>query len=135
MFISPAFAQTPDAMNMMGSLQSFLPLILIFVIFYFLLIRPQQRRMKQHKAMLASIRRGDKIVTTGGLIGTVSKVVNEQELSVEITENVRVRVMRDMVANVLSRTEPAPGQVSNENGGGDGSDNGASRLKSLLTKK
>ncbi|GEO81099.1 preprotein translocase subunit YajC [Pararhodospirillum oryzae] len=136
MFISPAFAESAtDPAALMNSVQSFLPLILIFVIFYFLLIRPQQRRMKQHKAMLAAIRRGDKVVTTGGIIGTVAKVVSEQELSLEIAENVRVRVMRDMIANVLSRSEPAPGAESNDNRGGDKPEGTASGLKNLLTKK
>ncbi|ABC22565.1 protein translocase subunit yajC [Rhodospirillum rubrum ATCC 11170] len=113
MLISPAYAQSAPG-GALGGLEAFLPLILIFVIFYFLLIRPQQRRMKEHKAMLSAVRRGDKVVTNGGLIGTVVKVINEQELSLEIAENVKVRVMRDMIGNVLSKTEPVPGEASND---------------------
>jgi len=110
MLISPAYAQAaPPAGGAMETLGAFLPLILIFVIFYFLLIRPQQKRMKQHKAMLEAIRRGDRIVTNGGIVGTVVKVVNDAELSVEIAEGVKVRIMREMIANVLSKTEPVSG--------------------------
>lgn len=107
MFISPAYAQAAGGLAGDSFLQ-FMPLILIFVVFYFLLIRPQQKRMKEHKAMLESIRRGDKVVTTGGIIGLVTKVVDDRELQLEIAENVRVRVMRDMIASVLGKTEPAP---------------------------
>ncbi|WP_425545005.1 preprotein translocase subunit YajC [Caenispirillum bisanense] len=92
----------------MGGLEAFLPLILIFVVFYFLLIRPQQKRMKQHKELLANIRRGDRIVTNGGIIGQVTKV-QDGELQVEIAEGVKVKVLRDMVANVLAKTEPVSG--------------------------
>jgi len=109
MLISPAYAQAAPAGGVMESLGAFLPLILIFVIFYFLLIRPQQKRMKEHKAMLEAIRRGDRIVTNGGIVGTVVKVVNDSELAVEIADGVKVRVMREMIANVLSKTEPVSG--------------------------
>ncbi|MCF8480802.1 MAG: preprotein translocase subunit YajC [Rhodospirillum sp.] len=138
MFISPAYAQAASPGGALGGLESFLPLILIFVIFYFLLIRPQQRRMKEHKAMLGNVRRGDKIVTNGGIVGTVVKVVNETELSVEIAENVKVRVMRDMIANILSKTEPVSGEAAgNDNGGTNGPADGgmASKLKGLLGGK
>lgn len=118
MFISPALAQTaapaPGAMDTLGA---FLPLILIFVIFYFLIIRPQQKRMKDHKAMLAAIRRGDRIVTNGGIIGSVVKVSNDTELLVEIADNVRVKVLRDMVADVASKTEPVSGGGDKGKGG------------------
>ncbi len=107
MFISPAYAQGAPG-GAMGGLEAFLPLILIFVVFYFLLIRPQQKRMKQHKEVLANIRRGDRIVTNGGLIGQVTKV-QDGELQVEIAEGVKVKVLRDMVANVLAKTEPVSG--------------------------
>jgi preprotein translocase subunit YajC len=108
MFISQAFAQSAGgAPGGAGMLTSFLPLILIFVVFYFLLIRPQQKKQKEHKAMLAAVRRGDKIVTAGGIIGTVSKVIGDDELSVEIAEGVKVKVARSMVSTVLSKTEPA----------------------------
>ncbi|SOD93984.1 preprotein translocase subunit YajC [Caenispirillum bisanense] len=108
MFISPAYAQAAAPGGGMGGIEAFLPLILIFVVFYFLLIRPQQKRMKQHKELLANIRRGDRIVTNGGLIGQVTKV-QDGELQVEIAEGVKVKVLRDMVANVLAKTEPVSG--------------------------
>jgi preprotein translocase subunit YajC len=84
------------------------PLILIFVVFYFLLIRPQQKRMKEHREMLAALRRGDRIVTGGGIIGQIVKV-GDDELTVEVTEGVRVRVLRSTVSSVLSKPEPARG--------------------------
>ena len=82
------------------------PLVLIFVVFYFLLIRPQQKRAKEHKEMLLKIRRNDKIVTNGGLIGKVAKVNDDRdELELEIAENVRVKVRRGMIAEVVSKGE------------------------------
>ncbi|AIK95782.1 preprotein translocase subunit YajC [Candidatus Odyssella acanthamoebae] len=86
-------------------IMSFLPLLMIFVIFYFLLIRPQQRKMKEQQAMLGAVRRGDKVVTSGGLIGTVSKVNSDTEVLLEIAENVKVRVVKSMISEVLSKTE------------------------------
>ncbi|MFM2045804.1 MAG: putative preprotein translocase subunit YajC [Pseudomonadota bacterium] len=108
MFISTAYAQaaTPAA-DPMGGLISFLPIILIFVVFYFLLIRPQQKKMKEHKAMLDALRRGDRIVTGGGIVGTVTKVGTDDELQVEIAEGVRVKVLRGTIQAVLAKTEPA----------------------------
>jgi len=107
MLISTAYAQAAGGAGGGSAFASFIPFILIFVVFYFLLIRPQQKRMKDHNAMLNAIRRGDKIVTNGGIIGLVTKVLSEErELQVEIAENVRVRVRQDMVANVVSKTEP-----------------------------
>src|SRR3954467_6602580 len=106
MFISPAYAQAA-AGDQTQSLTAFVPLILIFIIFYFLMIRPQQKKMKDHRAVLDAIRRGDRIVTNGGLVGLVTKVnAEERQLDVEIAEGVRVKVMRDMVSTVLSKTEP-----------------------------
>lgn len=86
---------------------AFAPLVLIFVVFYFLLLRPQQKKMKVHQAMLAALRRGDRIVTNGGLIGVVVKILSDQEVQVEIAENVRVKVARAMISEVLAKTEPA----------------------------
>ena len=114
LLISPAFAQTA-ATGPAGSeslFASLMPLVMIFVIFYFLLIRPQQKKMKEHRHMQDSIRRGDKIVTAGGIIGTVTKV-EEQILVVEIAEGVKVDVHRHTVAESLSKPEPA--QASNKN--------------------
>ncbi len=86
---------------------SFIPLILIFAIMYFLLIRPQQKKLKEHQAMVAALRRGDQVVTQGGLIGKVSKVKDDQELELEIADGVKVRVVRNTIAQVLNKTEPA----------------------------
>ena len=85
----------------------FIPLILIFAIMYFLLIRPQQKKVKEHQNMVASLRRGDQVVTQGGLIGKVTKVKEENEIEVEVATGVKVRVVQNTVAQVLSKTEPA----------------------------
>jgi preprotein translocase subunit YajC len=105
MFISPAWAQGLGGGS--DALVQFLPLVLIFVVFYFLLIRPQQKKAKEHKEMLTKLRRGDRIVTGGGIIGTIAKVVDDSEISVEIAEGVRVRVLRATVSAVVARGEPA----------------------------
>lgn len=107
MLISPAYAQAAGGAGAGSAFTAFVPIILIFVVFYFLLIRPQQKRMKDHQAMLAAVRRGDKVVTNGGIVGTVTKVLtDERELMVEIAENVRIRVKQDMLSSVVSKTEP-----------------------------
>ncbi|NHQ73396.1 preprotein translocase subunit YajC [Roseovarius gahaiensis] len=93
----------------MEAIGQFIPLILIFAIMYFLLIRPQQKRLKEHKAMVQALRRGDQIVTQGGLIGKVSKVKEEDEVEVELADGVRVRVVKSTIAQVLNKTEPAEG--------------------------
>ncbi|SRR5690606_7368351 len=108
MLISPAYAQTAGASGF--DIAAFLPLILIFAVFYFLLIRPQQKKMKQHREMVAALRRGDKIVTAGGIIGTVAKVVNDNEILVEIADGVRVRLVRSQVTDVASKSAPAGGK-------------------------
>lgn len=108
MLVSPALAQAAATPAGPGALEAFLPIILIFVVFYFLLIRPQQKKMKQHKEMLAAIRRGDRIVTGGGIIGTVTKVVDDNEVQLEIAEGVRVRVQRALISGVIAKTEAAP---------------------------
>jgi preprotein translocase subunit YajC len=82
-------------------------LALIFVVFYFFLIRPQQQKAKQQRSMLDAIRRGDRVVTGGGFIGTVAKVVSNEEVLVDLADNVRVRVVRSTIAQVLAKTEPA----------------------------
>jgi preprotein translocase subunit YajC len=104
MFVTPAYAQAAGAG---GAIASFVPLILIFAIMYFLLIRPQQKRVKDHAKMVQTLRRGDQIVTQGGIVGKVSKVKEDGELEVEIAEGVKVRVIRSTVAQVLTKTEPA----------------------------
>ena len=82
-------------------------MILIFAIMYFLLIRPQQKKAKEHQKMVAALRRGDQVVTAGGLIGKVSKVKDDSEVEIELSEGVKVRVVRSTIAQVLSKTEPA----------------------------
>jgi preprotein translocase subunit YajC len=110
MFVSEAFAQTAGAAGAggfsMDTVQQFLPLILIFVVFYFLMIRPQQKKMKAHKEMVSALRRGDRVLLQGGIFGQVSKVVSDTELSVEIADKVQIRVTRNAVAEVLEKTQP-----------------------------
>ena len=113
MLITPAYAQAAagggDASSMMVQLA---PLALIFVVFYFFLIRPQQQKAKQQRSMLEAIRRGDRVVTAGGLIGTVAKVVNNEEVLIDLAENVRVRAVRSTISQVLAKTEPAKAKTS-----------------------
>ena len=106
MFATPAYAQAAGGAGAFGS---FIPLILIFAIMYFLLIRPQQKKVKEHQAMVAALRRGDQVVTQGGLIGKVTKVKEDDanEVEVELADGVKVRVVRNTIAQVLSKTEPA----------------------------
>ena len=107
MFVTPAYAQDAAGGAAGGALFQFLPLILIFAIMYFLLIRPQQKKLKQHQQMVAALRRGDQVVTQGGIIGKVSKVTEGQnEIELEIAQNVKVRVIRSTIATVLNKTEP-----------------------------
>jgi len=87
-------------------LVSLLPFILIFVIMYFLILRPQQKRQKQHADMVKNVRRGDTVVTSGGLVGKVTKVVDDDQIEVEIADGVRVRQMRQMVTDVRAKGEP-----------------------------
>jgi preprotein translocase subunit YajC len=107
MFVSPAWAQGAGGGGL-GGMEQLLPLVLIFVVFYFLLIRPQQKKAKVHREMLGNLRRGDRIVTNGGLIGTITRVPNETELILEVADGVKVRVLRGMIAESLSKTDPAP---------------------------
>ena len=103
MLISPAYAQVGGVGGF--DLMPLAPLVLIFVVFYFLLIRPQQKRMKEHKEMLGKVQRNDRIVTNGGLVGKVAKVHDERdELEVDIAENVRVTVRRGMISEVISKS-------------------------------
>ena len=106
MLISTAYAQGTGIFDQNALIQ-FLPLILIFVVFYFLLIRPQQRKAKDQRAMLDALRRGDRVVTGGGIIGTVARVDNAEEVTVDIAEGVRVRVLRSTISSVLAKPDPA----------------------------
>ena len=107
MFVTPAFAQTAGAGGAATIFQGVAPLVLIFAIMYFLLIRPQQKKMKEHKAMVDALRRGDQVLTGGGIMGKVHKVNDDGILEVEIAEGVRVRVPRSTITQVMSKTEPA----------------------------
>ena len=134
MLISPAYAQAAGGGGG-GGLEAFLPLILIFVIFYFLLIRPQQKKMKEHKAMLEAVRRGDKVVTNGGIIGTVSKVNEGDEVVVEIAEGVKVKVRKSMLSSVENKSEPQADKGKTVDKGDAANDEGekkAGGLRGLL---
>ena len=106
MLITPAFAQTSSAGGGADILGTTFLFVALIAIWYFLIIRPQQNQVKKHKEMLGNLRRGDTIVTNGGLIGKITKVVDEQEFQVEIADGVRVRVARGAVASLRSKTEP-----------------------------
>lgn len=106
MFITPAFAQGIGGANS-GMLVQLLPFLFIFVIIYVLIIRPQQKRAKAHKDMIASVRRGDTVVMSGGLIGKVTKVTDgNEELQIELATDVKVRVLRQMISDVRAKNEP-----------------------------
>jgi preprotein translocase subunit YajC len=104
--ITPAYAQSASALGGSDMLIQIIPFILIFIIMYFLMIRPQQKRQKDHQEMIKNVRRGDQIVMSGGLIGKVIKVNDDNELELEIADNVRVRVSRSAIADVRSKGEP-----------------------------
>ena len=89
----------------MEAFGTFLPLILIFAVFYFLLIRPQQRKVKQHKEMLSNLKRGDKIITSGGIIATINKVADNRELTVEVSDNIEIKIAPGMVADLYALPE------------------------------
>jgi preprotein translocase subunit YajC len=107
MFATPAFAQAAGGAGAGSAFASFIPLILIFAIMYFLLIRPQQKKMKEHKAMVEALRRGDQVLTSGGIVGKVTKVQEDGLVEVEIAEGVKVKVMRHTISQVMNKTEPA----------------------------
>ena len=122
MFISEAFAQAASPVGGAAGFEQFLPLVLIFVVFYFLLLRPQQRKMKQHKEMVAALRRGDRVVTQGGLIGKVSKVVSDTEVLVEFGEGAQVlaiRTARSAISEILNKTEPVAAKDGEAKAEGD----------------
>lgn len=109
MFISEAWAQGAGTGGGSDMLVQLFPLVLIFIVFYFLLIRPQQSKMKQQKEMLAGVKRGDRVVTGGGIIGLVTKVIGENELQVELAEGVRVRIIKQTITDILTRGESVRG--------------------------
>ena len=110
MFVTPAYAQSAPAGGVdlfAGQFGMIIPLVLMFVIFYFLLIRPQQKRAKQHQELIKGVRRGDTVVTNGGLVGKVTNAGDgENEIEVEIANGVRVKIVRGMLADVRAKGEP-----------------------------
>ncbi len=105
MLISPAYAQAAGGGGS-DLFVSLMPLILIFAVFYFLLIRPQQRKVKHHREMLVRLRRGDKVLTGGGIVGTITKVLSDTEVTVQIAEGVKVTVARSTISDVMIKPEP-----------------------------
>ena len=109
MFMTPAFAQGTlfgGAGGELGMIGQLMPFILIFVIMYFLILRPQQKRAKQHQEMIKNVRRGDTVITSGGLVGKVTKVVDDDHLEIEIADDVRIRQLRQMLTDVRAKGEP-----------------------------
>ena len=115
----------------MESIGAFLPLILIFGVFYILLIRPQQKKVKQHREMLNNLRRGDKIITSGGIIGTINKVLDNKELQLQVSDNVEINIAAGMVADLYKSTELEKKQPSKE----VQTENKGGLLSGLLGKK
>ncbi|MEM8871841.1 MAG: preprotein translocase subunit YajC [Pseudomonadota bacterium] len=111
MFATPAYAQAAGG-GAVGGIMGLMPIILIFAIMYFLMIRPQQKKIKEHAAMVSALRRGDQVVTQGGLIGKVTKVKEDNEVEVELATDVKVRVVKNTISAVLNKTEPADGAKS-----------------------
>ncbi len=116
MFITTAFAQGSlfggGAGGEGGMLMSLLPFVLIFVIMYFLILRPQQKRVKQHQEMVKNVRRGDTVITNGGLVGKVTKVIDDDQIEIEIADDVRIRQLRQMLAEVRAKGEPVKDEAA-----------------------
>ena len=133
MLISEAYAQAAGGAAGGGDIfAQLMPLVLIFVVFYFLLIRPQQQRMKKHKEMLGTLRRGDKVVTGGGIVAKVTKVREDNDIELEIADGVKITVVRDTIATVEAKTEAAD-SAGGSSDKGDGENKGG--LKKLLGGK
>ena len=119
MLISPAYAQiSGDSVSSLLS-SGIVPMVLVLVVFYFLMIRPQQQKAKEHRSMLSALRRGDRVVTGGGIVGTVAKVVSDDEVLVDIADNVRVRVLRSTITSVVAKTEPVSAKSDKDKGDKD----------------
>jgi preprotein translocase subunit YajC len=106
MFITPAYAQAAAAGDTNSMLMSLLPFAMIFIIMYFLILKPQQRKAKEHAELVKNLRRGDTIVTNGGLVGKVTKVVDDDQVEMEIADGVKIRQMRQMISGVRTKGEP-----------------------------
>ncbi len=136
MFSNPAFAQAAGGGGAGGlDLMSLMPLVLIFVVFYFLLIRPQQKKVKAHKEMVSNVRRGDQVITGGGLYGKVTKVIDDAAVQVELAENVRVKVVRSTISDVLSKTEPVKEGPKGDKPTPDSGERKGGLLDSIFPKK
>lgn len=119
-FFPPAYAQGAGGGDPVGFL---VPMVLMIVVFYFLLIRPQQKRAKEHRQMIGNLRRGDRVVTAGGIVGKVSRAPEDAEVEVEIAEGVKVKVVRDTISQVVTKSAPpegAPPPAANEDSKGGG---------------
>jgi preprotein translocase subunit YajC len=116
MFVTPAFAQGSlfggGAGGEGGMIMSLLPFVLIFVIMYFLILRPQQKRVKSHQEMVKNVRRGDTVITNGGLIGKVTKVIDDDQIEIEIADDVRIRQLRTMLTDVRAKGEPVKDEAA-----------------------
>jgi len=106
MFVTPALAQASSPLGDSPLTSMLIPMVLILVMMYFLLIRPQQKRMREHNDLVKNLRRGETVVTSGGLVGKVTKVVDDEQIEVEIADGVRVRQVRSMVQGVRTKGEP-----------------------------
>jgi preprotein translocase subunit YajC len=109
MWVSPAFAQTGMGGGA-GIIEMLLPFVLIFIIMYFLILRPQRQQMKRREEMLKAVRRGDTVVTNGGIVGKVTKVVDDAEVELQIADGVKVRAVRSLIAEVRAKGEPVAGE-------------------------
>lgn len=113
MIITPAYAQAAAGGSDMGAmLQGILPFILIFVIMYFLILRPQQKRVKDHQALIKNLRRGDTVITQGGIIAKITKVIDDEQIEIELADGVRVRQLRSMISGVRAKGEPAKDEAA-----------------------
>ena len=104
MFFTPAYAQATGSGGFGSTFGSLIPLLLIFAIMYFIIIRPQQKKAKEHKQMVTELKRGDQVLTQGGIIGKITKIKDESEIELEIASNTKVRIMRSTIVNVLNKT-------------------------------
>jgi preprotein translocase subunit YajC len=112
MFSTPAFAQSSPLGGGGDMIYQLLPFVLIFVIMYFLILRPQQKRVKAHQEMVKNVRRGDTVVTNGGLVGKVTKVVDDEQIEIEIGDGMRIRQMRSMLTDVRAKGEPVKDEAA-----------------------
>jgi len=112
MFVTPAFAQATSPLGGDNMLVSLLPFVAIFVIMYFLILRPQQKKQKEQQEMIKNVRRGDTVITAGGLLGKVTKVVDDDMLEIELADGVRVRQVRQMISGVRAKGEPVKDEAN-----------------------